>query len=454
MLRSPCATASPSARSACGCSAGWTSRRRAADAAEPFACWSPATTGGRRRVSSRSVPVRGRRARSPTPATATSLRRRWPRSNASGAAPMAARVASACVASTPCAVAPARPGGHAAIGPLTDRELRCCELVAAGFTNPQIATALYISRKTAEHHVSDILAKLGVATASGSGRRAVRLGLDRIGGRDGAPAPCAEARSRAHMRSMNRYLIERTIPGAGRLSADELQAIAAEVDRRASPTWPPGPSGSQSYVTDDKITCEYLADDEAAVREHGRLRRLPGRRRAAHPHRHRPDDGRPLTGGVGSPEPSPTLSPCRSPCWGPARGGPPWRRWSPPRHPTMIWARNPDVADEIDGTTPTRRTCRVHAARPLTATDDLEKAVGQAELLIVGVPTTAMRSTMPAQAWIHPWIPVVSLTKGLEQGSLLRMTEVIKDELPGHPAAALTGPNIAREIMAGRPRRA
>ena len=51
---------------------------------------------------------------------------------------------------------------------------------------------------------------------------------------------------------------------------------------------------------------------------------------------------------------------------------------------------------------------------------------------------------------MHPWIPVVSLTKGLEQGTLLRMTEVIEELLPGHPAAALTGPNLAKEIMAGQ----
>ena len=67
------------------------------------------------------------------------------------------------------------------------------------------------------------------------------------------------------------------------------------------------------------------------------------------------------------------------------------------------------------------------------------------------MPTTAVRSTLEqARAWIHPWIPVVSLAKGLEQGSLLRMTQVIADVLPGHPAAALTGPNIAREIMSGQ----
>ena len=44
----------------------------------------------------------------------------------------------------------------------------------------------------------------------------------------------------------------------------------------------------------------------------------------------------------------------------------------------------------------------------------------------------------------------MSLTKGFEAGTLLRMTEVIKDLLPGHPAAALTGPNLAKEIMAGQ----
>ncbi|NNF55735.1 MAG: NAD(P)H-dependent glycerol-3-phosphate dehydrogenase [Acidimicrobiales bacterium] len=121
------------------------------------------------------------------------------------------------------------------------------------------------------------------------------------------------------------------------------------------------------------------------------------------------------------------------------------------RHQTMIWARDPVVAEEI----------RVNQRNPryltdytlpsgLDATDDLAKAVGQAELLIVGVPSHAFRETLAAvRPNIHPWIPVVSLTKGLEHDTLLRMTQIIKEELPGHPAAALTGPNIAREIMQG-----
>ena len=46
-------------------------------------------------------------------------------------------------------------------------------------------------------------------------------------------------------------------------------------------------------------------------------------------------------------------------------------------------------------------------------------------------------------------MPVVSLSKGLEQGTRLRMTQVLEAELPGHPCGVLTGPNLAKEILAG-----
>jgi glycerol-3-phosphate dehydrogenase (NAD(P)+) len=122
------------------------------------------------------------------------------------------------------------------------------------------------------------------------------------------------------------------------------------------------------------------------------------------------------------------------------------------RHQTLIWARSSSVAQEIDGDHINEAYLPgLRLPEQLMATDDLEKAVRHAELLIMGVPTTAMRTTVAsAREWIHPWIPIVSLAKGLEQGSLLRMTQVIAAEVPGHPVAALTGPNIAREIMAGQ----
>jgi glycerol-3-phosphate dehydrogenase (NAD(P)+) len=86
----------------------------------------------------------------------------------------------------------------------------------------------------------------------------------------------------------------------------------------------------------------------------------------------------------------------------------------------------------------------------LHATADLEEALAETDVLVVGVPSHGFRGVVEqARPWVRPWIPIVSLTKGLEVGSLLRMTQVLEELLPGHPAAALTGPNLAREILAG-----
>ena len=52
---------------------------------------------------------------------------------------------------------------------------------------------------------------------------------------------------------------------------------------------------------------------------------------------------------------------------------------------------------------------------------------------------------------MRPWVPVVSLAKGIERSSRKRMSEVVNDEMPGHPVAVLTGPNLAKEILAGQP---
>lgn len=121
------------------------------------------------------------------------------------------------------------------------------------------------------------------------------------------------------------------------------------------------------------------------------------------------------------------------------------------KNDTTLWARSPDLAKEIhENHTNESYLKGLPLPDNLKATSDLAEAVGQADLLIVGVPTHGFRSVLEMAAPdIRPWIPVVSLSKGFEQGSLLRMTEVIKDVLPGRPAGALSGPNIAREIMSG-----
>ncbi len=121
------------------------------------------------------------------------------------------------------------------------------------------------------------------------------------------------------------------------------------------------------------------------------------------------------------------------------------------RHRTLLWARDPELSDAINRTRENAKYLPgFRLPEELRSTSDLTEAAHHAQVLLAGVPTTAFRSTLEAVATsVAPWIPVVSLAKGLEQGTHLRMTEVIRDVLPGHPAAALTGPNIAREILSG-----
>lgn len=120
--------------------------------------------------------------------------------------------------------------------------------------------------------------------------------------------------------------------------------------------------------------------------------------------------------------------------------------------PVTLWARNPDTVTEINVTHSNRRYLPDAKLPPaLEATTDIESAVADADLVVMGIPSQHFRSVLAEAAeHIRPWVPVVSLTKGIEVESRRRMTEIIAEELPGHPVGVLTGPNLAREIMDGR----
>jgi glycerol-3-phosphate dehydrogenase (NAD(P)+) len=119
--------------------------------------------------------------------------------------------------------------------------------------------------------------------------------------------------------------------------------------------------------------------------------------------------------------------------------------------PTLLWARNPEVAREIHEERRNHRYLGDAALSPrLRATADLAEAVTDADVLVLGVPAQTVRQTLvDVRPHLRPWVPVISLSKGLEQGTRSRMTQIIREELPGHPPGVLTGPNLAREIVGG-----
>ncbi len=119
--------------------------------------------------------------------------------------------------------------------------------------------------------------------------------------------------------------------------------------------------------------------------------------------------------------------------------------------PTLLWARRSEVAEEINGEH--RNSTYLSDAKlpeALRATDSIEETVREADVVVMGVPSHGLRAAAEeVKRHIRPWVPVVSLAKGLEQDTHQRMTQVLQEVMPDHLAGVLTGPNLAREIMAG-----
>lgn len=119
--------------------------------------------------------------------------------------------------------------------------------------------------------------------------------------------------------------------------------------------------------------------------------------------------------------------------------------------PVTMWARNPDTVAEINSQH-TNRKYLPDAVLPeaVKATSDIEEAVASKDVVVMGVPSHSFRDVLEqVKPHVRPWVPIISLSKGLELSTRKRMTQLINEVLPGHPAGVLTGPNLAREIMAG-----
>lgn len=126
------------------------------------------------------------------------------------------------------------------------------------------------------------------------------------------------------------------------------------------------------------------------------------------------------------------------------------------RAPTMLWARRSELADSINQSRVNSPYLpEVELPDTLTATADLLEAASDAEVVVMAVPSHGFREVFTRIATALPEDRiVVSLTKGIEQGTLATMTEVIFDVEPGanrDRVGVMTGPNLASEIAAEQP---
>lgn len=122
---------------------------------------------------------------------------------------------------------------------------------------------------------------------------------------------------------------------------------------------------------------------------------------------------------------------------------------------TVLWARRPEAAREIDES---RRNTRylpgITLPASLHATSDIRAALEGASQVYLAVPSQQLRQLLREHGdAIEAGAPVVSLMKGVEAGTRLRMSEVIAQELRIDPEriAVVSGPNLALEIAQEQP---
>jgi glycerol-3-phosphate dehydrogenase (NAD(P)+) len=118
-----------------------------------------------------------------------------------------------------------------------------------------------------------------------------------------------------------------------------------------------------------------------------------------------------------------------------------------------LWAHDPAYAEHLDRARTNPRYLPGHEIpKSVEVSSDLEALLPRTELLVSAVPTQFLRSVWTAHARRLPaGLPVVSLSKGVERGTLLRPTQILAEVLGARPLAVLSGPNIAWEIAKGWP---
>jgi glycerol-3-phosphate dehydrogenase (NAD(P)+) len=122
-------------------------------------------------------------------------------------------------------------------------------------------------------------------------------------------------------------------------------------------------------------------------------------------------------------------------------------------HDVVIWAYEEEVVSQINAEHVNGLFLPgAQLADTLQATGDAPTAVQGAHLVVSASPSHAVRSVLSAVVGrLEPRATIVSATKGLETGTLLRMSEVAQALIAEHPFVVLSGPSFATEVFARQP---
>lgn len=122
-------------------------------------------------------------------------------------------------------------------------------------------------------------------------------------------------------------------------------------------------------------------------------------------------------------------------------------------HDTMLWSHREEQAEEL-------RTARENKAKlpgvkipeEIHVTSDLSEALIDKDVIVMAVPSVAVRTTAKKMSsHIRYGQVIVNVAKGIEEGSLMTLTDMIEEEIPNCQACVLSGPSHAEEVSRGIP---
>ncbi len=125
-------------------------------------------------------------------------------------------------------------------------------------------------------------------------------------------------------------------------------------------------------------------------------------------------------------------------------------------HPVALWARRPEFATQLQQQRENRKYLPgVVLPETVTVTSDLPRALAEAQTVVIAVPSHGFRDVVTrAVEYIPAGSLILSVVKGLERGTGMRMSEILTEELndpQAHPIVVLSGPNLSGEIVRGMP---
>ena len=118
-----------------------------------------------------------------------------------------------------------------------------------------------------------------------------------------------------------------------------------------------------------------------------------------------------------------------------------------------VWGREQDLSEDLIKNKHASKPLEVQLADKVEITSDLKAAISGADIILNVVATSGTRNVCENLkiSGIKSEQILVNASKGIELPSLMRMSEVIKDVLPDQTLAILSGPTLAKEVLAGKP---